>query len=155
MPANRPRAQGSTKSPFERQRARDGYRRRQLRRQQAAAHERSGVAAGGGANGVQGTEGHPSDAGHVGMTGDRDEAGTQFQQTAEAAVQDASTTHSHQEATRLAQGMSALAIADPAVQQRDAHFEQPNSGPQNPDQAIGDAAPAEEGASNEVDMDIS
>lgn len=155
MPANRPRAQGSTKSPFERQRARDGYRRRQLRRQQAAAHERSGGAAEGGANGVQGAEGHPSDAGHVGMTSDRDEAGTQVQRTAEAAVQDASTAHPHLEATRLAQDMSALAIADPAVQQRDAHFEQPDSGPQAADQATGDAAPAEEGASNEDDMDIS
>ncbi|KAF5623667.1 hypothetical protein F25303_11771 [Fusarium sp. NRRL 25303] len=91
MPSNRLRAQGSTKSPFERQRARDGYRRRQSRRQQAAAHESGGGHAESDSNGVQGVEGHPSDAGHVGMTGDRDEAVPQVQQTAEAAVQEASS----------------------------------------------------------------
>ncbi|KAF5575869.1 hypothetical protein FPCIR_12920 [Fusarium pseudocircinatum] len=154
MPTNRPRAQGSTKSFFERQRARDGYRRRQERRQRAAARE-SGCGHAEGANGVQVIEGHPSDAGHVGMTGDRGEAGTIVQQTAEAAAQEASTSLPHLEATRLAQDMSALAIADPAAQQRDAHIEQPNSGPQGPDQAAGDAASAEKVASDEDDMDIS
>ncbi|KAG5766577.1 hypothetical protein H9Q72_005344 [Fusarium xylarioides] len=155
MPTDRPRAQGSTKSLFERQRARDGYRRRQERRQRAAARESGGGHAEGDANGVQGAKSYPSDVGHVGMTGDRDEAGTPVQQTTEAAVREASTSLPHLEATRLTQDMSALAIADPAVQQRDAHIEQPNSGPQGSDQAVGDAASAEKVASDEDSMDIS
>ncbi|CZR40751.1 uncharacterized protein FPRO_10339 [Fusarium proliferatum ET1] len=155
MPRNRPRAQGSTKSPFERQRARDGYRRRQSRRQQAAAHESGGGHAESNSNGVQGVEGHPSDAGHVGMTGDRDEAGPQVQQTAEAAVQEASTSPPHLETTRLAQDMSSLAIADPAIQQGDAHIEQPNSGPQDPDQIAGDVAPDQVASNLPENMDLS
>ncbi|KAF5702120.1 hypothetical protein FMUND_13615 [Fusarium mundagurra] len=126
----------------ERQRAPDGYRRRQERRQGAAVRESGGGHAEG-ANGVQVVEGHPSDA------------GTLVQQTAEAAVREASTSHPRLEATRLAQDISALAIANPAVQQRDAHIEQSNSGPQGQDQAVGDAASGEKIASDEDSMDIS
>ncbi|KAF5537036.1 hypothetical protein FNAPI_11543 [Fusarium napiforme] len=106
MPNNCHRAQGSTKSPFDRQSARVGYRRRRERRQRAAACE------GGHVNGVQVVESHPSDAGHVGMTGDRDEASTLVQQTAEIAVRESLP---HLKATRLAHDMSTLAIANPAV----------------------------------------
>ncbi|KAF4415655.1 hypothetical protein FACUT_13215 [Fusarium acutatum] len=154
MPSNRPRAQGSTKSLFERQRARDGYRRRQARRQQAAAHE-SGGHAESDPNDLQGVEGHPSDSGHAGMAGDQDEAGTQVQQTAEAVVREASTSHRHLEVTRLAQGMSALAIADPAIKQGDAQREQPNSGPRDPGQAAGDVAPDQVASNLPENMDIS
>ncbi|KAF5974277.1 hypothetical protein FBULB1_7835 [Fusarium bulbicola] len=145
MPSNRPRAPGSTKTPFERQCARNGYRSRQLRRQRNAAPN----------NAVQGVENHPSDAGHIDMTGGRDQAGNQVQQVAEAAMQEASTSHPPLEVTRLAQDMSTLAIADSAIQQRDTHAEQPKSGSQDPDRAVGDASPTEQLASNEEVMDIS
>ncbi|PNP79510.1 hypothetical protein FNYG_07126 [Fusarium nygamai] len=89
-------------SPLSRGNARNGCRRRQERRQRGAVGESSGGHAEVDANGMQGVESHPSDAGHDGMTGDRDEAGTIVQQTAEAAVREASTSHPHLEATRLA-----------------------------------------------------
>ncbi|PCD30469.1 hypothetical protein AU210_010150 [Fusarium oxysporum f. sp. radicis-cucumerinum] len=156
MPSNRPRFQGSTKTPFERERARDAYRRRQARRQRAAAYEDGGNRAEHGADRVQGLEGHPSDAGHAGMTGDRDQAASQFQQPAEAAVQEASSSVPRLEITRLAHDMSTLAIADPAVQQRDAQLEQPKSGPEDSAQATGDVTPADHAALNlDEDMDFS
>ncbi|KAF5533440.1 hypothetical protein FMEXI_11822 [Fusarium mexicanum] len=144
MPGNRPRVPGSTKTPFERQCARNGYRRRQLRRQRIASLNSGAGHADLDVNSVQGVEDHPSDAGHIDMTGGRDQAGNQVQQVVEAAMQEPSTSHPPLEVTRLAQGMSTLAIADSAVQQRDTHVEQPNSGPQDPDRAVGDIAPDEE-----------
>ncbi|KAF5533598.1 hypothetical protein FPHYL_13593 [Fusarium phyllophilum] len=155
MPNDRPRAQGSTKSPFERQRARDGYRRRQERRQRAAARESGGRYAERGINSVEGVEGNPSDAGHVNMTGDRDQAGTQVQQAAEAPVQEALTSHPHLEVTRLAHDMSTLAIADPAVQQRDAQIEQAKSEPGDTAQGTDDVAPDQVASDLHEDMDIS
>ncbi|EXA38194.1 hypothetical protein FOVG_10162 [Fusarium oxysporum f. sp. pisi HDV247] len=156
MPSNHPRSQGSTKTPFERERARDAYRRRQARRQRTAAYEDGGNRAGHGANRVQGLEDHPSDADHAGMTGGLDQAASQVQQPAEAAVQEASTSVPHLEATRLTHDMSTMAIADLAVEQRDAHLEQPKSEPEDSAQATGDVAPADNVASNlDEDMDFS
>ncbi|KAG5821635.1 hypothetical protein H9Q74_000018 [Fusarium xylarioides] len=151
MPSNRPRTQGNTKSSFERQRARDAYQRRQARRQQAAAHEGGVSSVEMDDNRMRGLEGQTSDAGHVSTTDDRDQAATQVQQPSRAYGDMVLVIIPPREATGLAQDLSKLAIADPAVEQRDAQCEQSQAEPESSADTVGDDALGDQGTTDQAD----